>query len=91
MPTFDPTLPQPFHDLDANVVRNQLNALKSLIDVIPAPVAETDPIVGAITGIVKADGAGNIAPAAPEYRVKSNPIPSSSQNPARARSRVGPG
>jgi hypothetical protein len=29
---FDPNVPQPFQDLDANVVRNQLNSLKSLID-----------------------------------------------------------
>lgn len=37
-------------------------AVQSIIDLIEA-AAETDPIVGAITGIVKADGAGNIAAA----------------------------
>ena len=36
MPTFDPNVPQPGDKLDADVVRNQLNALNEKIDAIPA-------------------------------------------------------
>ena len=85
---FDPTLPQPHLQLDANIVRNQFNALKDLIDAVPVgpagppgpagapgadgatgpqgnPGVDADPIVGAVNGIVKADGAGNISAATP--------------------------
>ena len=41
---FDPTLPKPLDPLDANVVRNQLNALKALIDAGPTPPPEIDPV-----------------------------------------------
>ena len=36
MPTFDPNVPQPGDKLDADVVRNQLNALNEKIDAVPA-------------------------------------------------------
>jgi len=36
---FNPNVPQPFQDLDANVVRNQLNSLKDLIDAVPLQAA----------------------------------------------------
>jgi hypothetical protein len=62
---FDPTLPANGSAIRAAELRNQFNSLKSLIDAIPAPVAESDPVVGAISGIVKADGAGTIAAATP--------------------------
>ena len=39
MPTFDPNVPQPLDELDANVVRNQFNALKALIDDQVAAIA----------------------------------------------------
>jgi hypothetical protein len=36
MPTFNPNVPQPGQKLDADVVRNQLNALNDKIDAVPA-------------------------------------------------------
>ena len=63
MPTFNPNEPQNGETVDADLLRNQLNALNNKIDAIPAPVAESDPIVGAVTGLVKADGAGHISAA----------------------------
>ena len=63
MPTFNPNEPQNGEVVDADLLRAQLNALNAKIDAIPAPVAETDPIVGAVTGLVKADGAGHISAA----------------------------
>ena len=63
MPTFNPNEPQNGETVDADLLRAQLNALNDKIDALPAPVAESDPIVGAVTGLVKADGAGHIAAA----------------------------
>ena len=65
MPVFNPNEPQNGDEVDADILRNQLNALNDKIDAVPTPTAETDPIVGAVNGIVKADGAGNIAGATP--------------------------
>ena len=61
MTTFDPHEPQPNEAADADLIRNQLNAVHE-----EAIAAETDPIVGAINGLVKADGAGTIAAAVPD-------------------------
>ena len=44
---FDPNEPQANEITDADVVRDQLNALKALIDAVPVPAAETDPVFAA--------------------------------------------
>ena len=41
---FNPTEPQANEITDADVIRDQLNALKALIDAVPVPAAETDPV-----------------------------------------------
>ena len=41
---FDTTIPQNGQQFNADVVRDQLNALKALIDAAPVPAAETDPV-----------------------------------------------
>ena len=43
---FDPTLPQPHLQLDANIVRNQLNALNDKIDAVPAGPAGPQGVPG---------------------------------------------
>ena len=62
---FNPAEPQNGENIDADALRNQLNGLNDKINAIPAPAAETDPVVGAVNGLVKADGAGHIAAATP--------------------------
>jgi len=44
---FDHNLPRNNTPADAGEMRNQLNGLKTLIDAIPAPPAETDPVFAA--------------------------------------------
>ena len=44
---FDPTEPKNGEVVDADLLRNQLNALKALIDAVPVPAAETDPVFNA--------------------------------------------
>ena len=44
---FDPNEPQASEITDADVIRDQLNALKALIDAVPVPAAETDPVFNA--------------------------------------------
>ena len=44
---FNPTEPQASEITDADVIRDQLNALKALIDAVPVPAAETDPVFNA--------------------------------------------
>jgi len=41
---FDTNEPQASETMDADVIRDQLNALKALIDAVPVPAAETDPV-----------------------------------------------
>ena len=44
---FDPNEPQANEITDADIIRDQLNALKALIDAVPVPAAETDPVFSA--------------------------------------------
>ena len=62
---FNPNEPKNGEEVDADVLRSQFNALNDRITALPVSQPETDPIVGAVTGIVKADGAGHISAAAP--------------------------
>jgi hypothetical protein len=57
MPTFDPTLPLAHSRVQSGVLRDQLNALKGLIDAVPAPVQSS----GANGQIQIADGNGAFA------------------------------
>ena len=41
---FDPTEPKNGEVVDADLLRNQLNALKALIDAVPTPPPESDPV-----------------------------------------------
>ena len=55
MPTFNPNEPQNGETVDANVLRDQFNSLNDKI-----------PVIGTIAGLIKADGAGNIAAGIPD-------------------------
>ena len=52
---FDPTKPAPGDDLDAVLVRNQLNELKALIDAQAAQIASLQSQLGAFQLQVSAD------------------------------------
>lgn len=47
MPTFDPNIPRDFTDAVAGEMRDQFTSLKDLIDAVPAPGPETDPVFAA--------------------------------------------
>jgi len=53
---FDPTLPLANSPLNSAVIRNQFNGLKDLIDALPAPPAETDPVFTASEAALFAPG-----------------------------------
>jgi hypothetical protein len=61
--SFDPTKPAPGDDLDAVLVRNQLNALKALID---AQAAQITSLQSQISGVLaqtssNSNGVGNLS------------------------------
>ena len=60
---YNPNEPQNGETINADPIRGQFNALNDRITALPVSQPESDPVVGAVTGIVKADGAGHIAAA----------------------------
>ena len=60
---FDPTQPAPGDDLDAVLIRNQLNELKALIDAQAAQIADLqNQLAAAIAGTSNnSNGVGNLS------------------------------
>ena len=56
MPTFDPNIPRDFTDAVAGEMRDQFTSLKDLIDAVPAPRPETDPVFAASEAAKFVDG-----------------------------------
>ncbi len=73
---FDPTLPANLADLDAAVVRSQLNDLKALIDAVPAGEVTNAQLAAAIQGtsnnsnqVATLDTAPNNPPTVDDYEM----------------------